>query len=379
MRIGLVCPYNYFRPGGVQVCVREIADELKKRGHYVRIIAPRPRKLPKAAAKDVILLGGSAEFNTPFATKSDVGVSASNERIDAILQTENFDVIHFHEPGVPVFGLQVMGRSQSANVATMHATLPDGMVSKSFEKIMKPVAKYIESHAHALTAVSPVAQAAALAYSPAAQVVVVPNGINLAEYTPQKALPPKGSSKTIVYIGRLEKRKGVKYLLDAYALFRQTHADARLIIAGDGGLRRNLEGRVKKYAIPDVSFVGFVSEREKVRLLQTADLYCSPAMYGESFGIVLLEAMAAGCVVLAGNNPGYSSVMTDRGRLSLVNPESTVDFAQRLELLLYDEPLRGLWLDWAKNHVQQFDYRRVVDQYEAVYQQALKTHQAELQ
>ena len=107
-------------------------------------------------------------------------------------------------------------------------------------------------------------------------------------------------------------------------------------------------------------------------LLQTADLYCSPALYGESFGMVLLEAMAAGCVVVAGNNPGYASVLQERGRLSLVNPLSTIDFSQRLELLLYDQDVRDIWLSWANKYVIQFDYSHVVDAYEAAYRDAIK-------
>lgn len=375
MRIGLVCPYNYYRPGGVQVCVREIANELKSRGHYVRVIAPKPRRLPAETDPDVILLGGSAELNTPFSTKADVGMSSSNEKVDALLAAENFDVMHFHEPGLPVFGLQLMSRSRVANVATMHATLPDGMVSKSFEKIMSPVAKYIESHAQVHTAVSAVARDAALVYSPQAELEIVPNGIRLSQYQPTKSFKrPHNKVKKIVYVGRLERRKGVKYLLDAYAELRESHDNVELIIAGDGDLRSNLVARVKKYDIPDVSFVGFVSEEEKVRLMQTADLYCSPAMYGESFGIVLLEAMAAGCVVVAGNNPGYASVMTGRGRLSLVSSENTTDFAQRLELMLYDQEVRGLWLKWATEYVKQFDYSNVVDLYEKTYRRAMKKY-----
>jgi phosphatidylinositol alpha-mannosyltransferase len=358
----------------VQVCVREIAGELKKRGHYVRIIAPKPRKKPEHVDEDIILIGNSTEVKA-FATKTDVGLSTSNEAIDQMLQEQQFDVIHFHEPGAPLLGMQLVGRSKTAHVATMHATLPQGMVTKSYQKLMQPVAKYIETRMHVLTAVSSVAEATARVYIPDAdtEVTIIPNGIRLKDFLPatkRKETP----IKTIVYIGRLEKRKGVKYLLKAYAELRQHHNKVRLIIAGQGDLRPSLGAMVERYDIPDVKFVGFVSDKEKIRLLQTADLYCSPAIYGESFGIVLLEAMAAGCVTVAGNNPGYASVMTGRGRLSLVNPESTLDFAHRLELMLLDETLRKEWLKWAKTYVQQFDYSTVVDQYEAAYRKAMRIH-----
>lgn len=376
MKVGIVCPYNYFRPGGVQECIRELAKELTRRGHDVKVIVPRPRIVPEKIDQNIIMIGGSTELNTPFATKADVGMSISNERIDQLFETEQFDILHVHEPGIPMLGAQLLGRSNTANIATMHASLPGGMVSKSFEKIMTPFAKYIEPRLHGITAVSPVSMQTALAYVPDADVDIIPNGINLQTYTPAHKIKSSSNSKkkTIVYIGRLEKRKGVRYLIDAYALLRKTHPDVSLIIAGDGKLRSGLEARVKKYEIPDVSFVGFISEKKKIKLLQTADIYCSPALYGESFGIVLLEAMAAECVVVCGNNPGYSSVMKNKGQLSLVNPLHATEFAQRLEMMLYDKQIRELWLAWAHSYVQQFDYPIVVDKYIASYKKAIKNY-----
>ncbi|RTK94790.1 glycosyltransferase family 1 protein [Candidatus Saccharibacteria bacterium] len=374
MRIGLVCPYNFYRPGGVQICIREMAEELRKRGHYIRIIAPKPRKLPDVVDDDVILIGNSAELKA-FATKVDVGASVSNTKLEQILTEHQFDVIHFHEPGLPFLSMQLVGLSSAAHVATLHATLPQGMVTKSYQTLMRPVAKYINTRVDVISAVSPVAEATGRVYIPDATITIVPNGIKLKDYKPKAPVKRSAGPKTIVYVGRLEKRKGVKYLLEAFALLRTEH-NARLIIAGQGDLRPTLEAYVDKHDIKGVTFKGYVSEDEKITLMQKADLYCSPAPYGESFGIVLLEAMAAGTVVVAGNNPGYASVMTGKGRLSLVNPESTVDFAQRLELMLYDEEVRSLWLKWAKQHVEQFDYVKVVDQYEALYKKALRTRKA---
>lgn len=374
MRIGIVCPYNYFRPGGVQICIAELTKELTRRGHYVRIIAPTPKVLPTKVPKNIILLGSSTEVNTPFHTKADFGVSVSNERLDTLLRDERFDILHVHEPGIPMLGAQLLGRSKARNVATMHATLPDGMISKSFEKLMTPFAKYIEPKLHGISAVSEVAKNISLGYAPHAHITVIPNGIALSDYVPaepRSAVPNKGT-KTILYIGRLERRKGVINLLKAYARLRKTHDDVRLVIAGDGKLRPRLEAKVAKEKIPDVSFEGFISEKRKIKLLRSADLYCSPALFGESFGIVLLEAMAAECVLVAGNNPGYAGVMTGRGKISLVDPKDDSSFMQRMELLLYDSEIRGLWLEWARDYVKQFDYPKIVDKYEELYERALK-------
>ncbi len=123
--------------------------------------------------------------------------------------------------------------------------------------------------------------------------------------------------------------------------------------------------------IDNVTFLGYVSEAEKQQLFEQSDLFCSPALYGESFGIVLLEAMAKGLVTIAGDNPGYAAVMEGRGALSLVNPQDTEQFARRIQILLEDEATRKLWRSWAHEYVKQFDYSLVVEQYLKVYKQAL--------
>lgn len=352
--------------------IRGIADNLQERGHYVRIIAPRPKELPKLIPKDILLVGNSTEFNTPFATKADLSMSVSNEKIDELFAEQKFDILHFHEPGVPVLSTQLLSRSKSVNIATMHATMPEGMVSKSFQKIMLPYAKNIDPKIHLVTAVSESAKRTALAYSPNREVTIIPNAVDLAKFRPKTPRNVNTKSKTIVYVGRLEKRKGASYLIDAYAELAKHHNDTKLFIIGDGNLRKSLETQVAKLKVPNVKFLGFVSEKKKIDYLQKTDLFVSPALFGESFGIVLVEAMAAGSVVLAGNNPGYQSVMVGTGRLSLVNPKSTQDFWQRMELLLYDEQIRELWLEWSYQEVEQYDYSIITSMYEDIYKKGLK-------
>lgn len=123
-----------------------------------------------------------------------------------------------------------------------------------------------------------------------------------------------------------------------------------------------------------MTFAGFVSDEQKLEYLRTADLFCAPSPYGESFGLVLLEAMATGLVTVAGNNPGYRSVLQGLGSLSLVNPKESGEFAHRLDLLLYESELRKLWRCWAKDQIGQYATEKIVDQYEELYTQALATH-----
>jgi phosphatidylinositol alpha-mannosyltransferase len=154
----------------------------------------------------------------------------------------------------------------------------------------------------------------------------------------------------------------------------QEQSDVSLVIAGDGPDREKMEQMVEELELPNVTFMGYVDDKTKLDLLASADLFCAPAIYGESFGIVLLEAMACGVVTVAGDNSGYSSVLKDTGAVSLVNPRHTVEFARRLQLLLEDEGIRKTWKKWAGSYVKQFSYSNIVDQYEDLYKVALTQH-----
>lgn len=374
MKIGLVCPYNMFQfAGGVQEVVLQLQAHLQAKGHQALIITPRPRKHYKNPPDNLIMVGRSHKMNTPFATMVDLGFEADPTEIEAILEREQFDILHFHEPWQPFLSRQILSRSNAINIATFHAKLPDTLVSKSLLNAVIPYTKSVLKYLHVYTAVSEAAAdyVRTLTHEP---IAIVPNGIDLERFKFQPKLKKKNRQKTIFYLGRLEKRKGVRYLLEAYALLRESHDDVKLIIAGNGVKKLSLEKYVDLYEIPDVSFIGYVAEDQKIPLMGSADVYCSPAIYGESFGIVLLEAMALGTPVVAGNNPGYASVMQGKGRLSLVNPESTVDFAQHLELMLYDEDVRNLWQKWALDYVKGFSFDSVADNYELLYKQALKIY-----
>ncbi len=374
MKIGLVCPYNLTRPGGVQEILLALRKELQKRGHSVKIVAPRSEGAISDA--DTIYIGRSTEWNTPMRTKNDFSMATDMELLDEMLEAEQFDILHFHEPWIPFLSVQLASRASKMSggpvtIATFHAKLPDTITTRVLEQVIYPYTKPALKFFDVLTAVSSAA-ADYVGSMTNRDITIVPNGIELYKYHSPRSSTSKSKLKTILYIGRLEKRKGVRYLLEAYATLRTKRHDVRLLIAGDGDQRDKLERIVETENIPHVEFLGFVSEDEKRALLTHCDLFCSPAVYGESFGIVLLEAMASRAVTVAGNNPGYASVMQGMGRLSLVTPEDTPDFANRLDLLLDDEKLRDLWREWADIYITQFDYPKIADQYEALYEKARK-------
>jgi phosphatidyl-myo-inositol alpha-mannosyltransferase len=370
LKIGLVCPYDFFRHGAVQKLVQLLDKELTERGHDVRIITPRPRNYKGDPPPRTIFVGQSAKWNTPINTTLEVGISFETDGLEDMLNDEHFDIIHVHEPEVPVLGAQIAARANCPIVATFHATFPETPVGRTIELFRIPFARSIFKNIAAMTAVSDTAARFVREWSDR-PITLVPNYVDLAYYG-KKPRNVKRDDHTILYIGRLEKRKGVKHLLQAFAELAERDDKVKLVIAGDGSERFRLESWVEDHAVPRVAFLGAVDEDTKLRLLHESALFCSPAVFGESFGVVLLEAMAAGTPIVAGDNPGYACVMKERGLLSLVNPHDTHDFARRLELLLYDAQLRELWLNWAAEYVKRFDSKPVIDQYEAVYHDVSK-------
>lgn len=377
MKIGLVLPYDITKGGGVKEHVLAQQAELERRGHEVAVITPQPRDTYHPDGNRVIFMGSGMEFKTP-STTAQVSASMLTDEIDTMLEAEKFDILHFHEPWQPVLSRQILSRSTTVNVATFHAKLPETIVSRTMARVVTPYTKPLLKYIDVFTAVSDAAADYLLSLADV-PIEIIPNGIVLKDFHKPAGITrdPK-QPKTILYIGRLEQRKGVKYLLRAFALLQARQPDVRLVIAGEGPYRQRLEAEAAELGLQHVEFLGYVDNTLKLRLLHTADLFCSPAVFGESFGIVLLEAMASGLVTVAGDNPGYSSVMQGLGKLSLVTPKDAGQFAHRLELLLLDEDLRGLWRKWAKDYVKQFDYTKVVDRYESVYRGALEAAQKHL-
>lgn len=377
MKIGLVCPYAITRGGGVKEITFAMHEELTRRGHEVYIITPKPRDYEGVVPDHILFVGTASDFNWPV-LHTTVQVSAGyNEEIEQFLQEHNFDLLHFHEPWVPVIGRQLLARAECATVATFHAAFPDGMMSRAYGKAIVPYTKTMLKNIDELVATGEPASEYICSLTDRL-VSVIPIGIDQKMFTPPKEFHDHRKKKTVLYVGRLENRKGAKYLLKAFQLLQQQYPDLSLLVAGDGPDREKLEMLAEDLDLKNVRFLGYITNEEKVSYLQTCDLYCAPALYGEGFGLVLLEAMASGCVTVAGDNPGYATVMEGLGAISLVNPKHTTELARRLEILLFEPDLRKLWRKWAAEQMPLYDYGHITDQYEEVYAQALKNRAARL-
>ena len=380
MKIALVCPYDMIgHAGGVQQIVMHQAEGLRARGHKVKIITPRPFRASETPPTDYIFLGNSRKLKAGLATAGDIGFEIDGSEIEEVLEREKFDVINFHEPWLPMLARQIIMRSSAAHVGTFHANLSDSVAGKSLASMFTPYGRGILEKIDLVTAVSPAASKILTERGPDNYLVknikYIPNGIDLPRYVsapPNAVRNPK--LKTILYVGRLEGRKGIKYLLKAFAELSARRDDVQLFIAGKGPDEKKLRDYVRDNDIPRVTFIGYIDDDDKIYHLHRANVFCAPAHRGESFGIVLLEAMAAMCPTVAGDNAGYSSVMTGTGAISLVNPLDTIDFSRRLEIMLYDENIRKVWLNWAQKYVKAFDWHPIIKQYEDAYKEAIKLH-----
>jgi phosphatidyl-myo-inositol alpha-mannosyltransferase len=360
------------RGGAVQEIVIAMRAELLTRGHDVKIITPLPKNLVSVDTDGMIFAGTSTDFRSPLGTTTDFS-NADKEQIHEMLQREKFDILHFHEPWQPFLSRQLLSYSNSVNIATFHAKIPDSLMARTVIRSVTPYTKPLLKYLHELTAVSEAAAeyAQSMTNRP---ITLIPNAITLSDFPPTKRPLTHDGKKTILFIGRLERRKGVKYLLKAYARLVQMMDNVELVIAGEGTDRDKLQEMAIELELPNVTFLGYVDDKTKKDLLASSDLFCAPAIYGESFGIVLLEAMSSGLVTVAGDNPGYTGVMKEVGKLSIISPQDSFEFARRMELLLTEPRVRKLWQDWALEYVKQFDYPAIVDHYEQLYKESLKKH-----
>lgn len=361
MKIGLVSPYVYPLPGGVTQHVRYLYENLRLRGHDVRIITSS-HGLQRSSEGDVIRLGKG--FSVP--TNGSMGTITLSFRyisqVREMLERERFDLLHFHEPFVPFLSLVLLRESRSVNVATFHAY---GGFSPAYEFGSRVLGHYA-GRLHGRIAVSAAARHFIDRYFPG-DYKVIPNGVDDARF--RRAVPLarwQDGRRNILFVGRFEPRKGVLDLLKAYRILRKTGCPCRLLLVGGGPQEREARRYVVTRRLRDVEFLGRVTDKEKVQLFRTADVYVSPATGGESFGIVLLEAMAAGAPIVASDIHGYKGVVRRDREGLLVPPRQPRELAGAVGRILEDPALAERLADAGVARAAEFSWPRVtakVDEY----------------
>jgi len=359
MKIALVSPYDFAVPGGVNSHISHLRDNFTRLGHEVQIAAPSSRPSLHKPEENVVPIGGT------------VGVPASGSvarvalslrlapKVKRFLQEGQFDVVHVHEPFAPFLPFHFVRLSDAVNVATFHAAKEGGgnrwylyghrALKRWFRRLDGKIAVSVPAMHHVSR------------YFPG-YYNIIPNGVDVEHFACERDPIPQYSDgrPNVLFVGRLEKRKGVKYLLEAFVTVKAKVPAARLLIVGPSTRAvRGYRNWVAEKGLADVEFIGHVSYDDLARYQHTADVVCAPATGNESQGIVLLEAMAAGRPMVASNIEGYASVITHGVEGLLVRPKEVDALAEAIIELLADPDERREMGERAQQRAQEYSWERV--------------------
>jgi phosphatidylinositol alpha-mannosyltransferase len=368
VKICLVSPYDYSHPGGVSEHVRHLAEELRARGHQAMVMAPSSELDDEHGIPDYIRIGRSVPVPGNGSVARITLSFHLARRVRGLLDEHAFDVVHYHEPLSPALPITTLRFHRGANVGTFHAFARRNLGYYYARPFLKRYFKRL----HSCIAVSVPARDFVSRYFPG-DYHIVPNGIDTQRFRPGlEPLPELRTPgwSTLLFVGRLEQRKGLPTLLEAYAELRRRRADVRLVVAGDGPGRWGYERYVEAQAIPDVVFLGHVEADLLPRCYASADVFCAPAVGRESFGIVLLEAMASGVPVLASAIQGFSQVVTQGEDGLLVRTGDAAAWAAALDGILGDAQRRASMARGGLHTSQRYDWARIVEGVLDVYAEA---------
>ncbi len=361
------------QPGGVAEHVAHLRDEFTRLGHEVVVMAPRGNEGGLETSegyygigRTITIPGNGSKMRLTF----DVTLYADVKRI---MKQERFDIVHLHEPLMPVLPYMVLLNSRAVNVATFHAYSG----SQPWYSALKPYMSFVLTRLDGRIAVSPPAREFVMKYFEG-QYDVIPNGIDVARYSDHVEPFPWANDgvRRILFVGRFEEsRKGFRYLLRALPLVRQQFPGTRLIVLGSGRPEK-FETQMERYGVPDIEFKGFVSQEDKARYYASVDVCCVPSTGNESFGYVVVEPMAAGRPVVATNIPGYASVVQPEVDGILVEPSDPQALALALVRVLADRELRTLLGANGRVSAQKFDWPYVAAKVLHAYERASVTARA---
>ncbi|SED19712.1 Phosphatidylinositol alpha-mannosyltransferase [Streptomyces sp. 2224.1] len=360
MKIGIVCPYAWDVPGGVQFHIRDLADHLIRLGHEVSVLAPADDETPlppyvvsAGRAVPVPYNGSVARLNFGF---------LSAARVRRWLQHGAFDVIHIHEPASPSLGLLACWAAQGPIVATFHTSNPRSRAMIAAYPILQPALEKISAR----IAVSEYARRTLVEHL-GGDAVVIPNGVDVGFFGSAEA-KAEWQGRTIGFIGRIdEPRKGLPVLMKALPAILAEVPDARLLVAGRGDEEEAVAALPAEMR-SRVEFLGMVSDEDKARLLRSVDLYVAPNTGGESFGIILVEAMSAGAPVLASDLDAFAQVL-DQGEAGALFTNEDADALAAAAVRLLGDPARLAELrERGTRHVRRFDWSTVGADILAVYE-----------
>ncbi len=373
MRIGIACPYSWDVPGGVQFHIRDLAEEFMRRGHHVEVIAPAshienlPTYLTPTGSAIPIPYNGSV-------ARLAFGPGVARQ-VRAWLRKGNFDILHVHEPFIPSLSMLALMSAECPVVSTFHTALDKSRAFDLAAPLLRRVLEKIQSR----IAVSQEARRTAVQYL-GGDAFIIPNGVYTASF--EKAEPDirfTGTNErpTLGFLGRLdEPRKGLPVVARAFSTIRETVPGVHLYVAGRGDIEeaRALFGSHAQA----VTFLGAVSEEDKAALLSSVDIYLAPNTGGESFGIILIEAMSAGSFVVASDIPAFRAVLNSGAFGAHFSNDDDTNLAEVVVRELSDPAKRDETVARARREAHRYDWSTVASQIFAVYENAIRAEKMEL-
>jgi len=368
LRVGIVCPYSFDVPGGVQFHVRDLAEALLARGHDVSVLAPADDETPVPPYLTAAGRAVPVRYNGSVARLSFGPVTAARAR--KWLSAGQFDVLHLHEPVTPSLSMLALWIADGPVVATFHTSMERSrplqvafpLVRQSMEKIAARIAVSEDARR-------------TLVEHLGGDAVVIPNGVyvdQFADAQPDPRWTGTPERPTLAFLGRLdESRKGLAVMLGAVRQVLAHVPGARFLVAGRGETGEQQALELLGDQAGAVEFLGGVSDEDKARLLSSVDVYIAPQTGGESFGIVLVEAMSAGAAVVASDLGAFSRVLDDGAAGVLFRTGDSADLARTLVEVLGDPDRRATVVARASSVVRRYDWSAVTDQVLAVYEMAV--------
>ena len=363
LRVALVCPYAWDRFGGVQSHVRSLARSLRARGHVVRVLAPAARRpqLRAVRGNGAVIVGRAV----PIPANGSVapvafgpGAGATTRRA---LRAFRPDVLHLHEPLVPSVSLMALLNTGVPAVGTFHAAAQRSLGYGASRPLLDRAVRRLAVR----TAVSEAARALIARYFPG-DYVLTPNGVDCSRFANAEPLD-WGPGRKVLFVGRIERRKGLEVLVEAMPALADL--GATLVVAGDGPEAIFAKVLARRLRVP-VLWAGPLSNEDLPRAFRSADVYCAPNLGGESFGVVLLEAMAAGAPVVCSRLPAFSAVAGSAA--ALVTPGDARDLTRALRRTLSDEGVAAGMREASRARAAAFDWGRLVGGVERVYLDGLR-------
>lgn len=357
MRIALVSAYDIGVPSGVNAHILHLAREIRSRGHEVRCFFPGH---PGTEVPE-----GCAVIGRPYPVRSGDSVARIalspflGRQVARALNQGRFDVVHVHEPLTPALPMHFVWQSRTLTVGTFHACHDGGDIRYW---LARPLLSRFAARLHGRAAVSPAAARFVLRYFPG-DFEIIPNGIDVARFSNPAPRPDAvgGLGPYILFVGRFEERKGLPVLLEAYARLKPRVPEAELVVVGSGERRKHYGAWLARRGLGGVHFVGRVSDEDLAGYYQHSAVFCAPNTGNESFGIVLLEAMAAGCPVVASNIEGFAELAAYGAHALLVTPRSPDALADALTRVLTNPSLRAALATRGNDRAREFDWPVVTD------------------